>query len=60
VGRQHGRQQVKREDVDGERIGGELAHEVAGERHEGNGEQEREVPPGQALSLSSDPAEDRW
>src|SRR6185369_8331965 len=53
-----GEQEVGREDVDGERVGGELAEQVAGERHDGDGEQEREVPPGQPLLLSGDPAED--
>ena len=57
-GRRGGEQEVRREDIDGERIGGELAKQVAGERHDGNGEQEREVPPGQALFLAGDPAED--
>src|SRR6185369_7173419 len=53
-----GEQEVGREDVDGERVGGELAEQVAGERHDGDGEQEPEVPPGQALLLTGDPAED--
>ncbi len=56
-GRQASGQQVEREDVDGERVGGVFAEQVAGEWHKGDGEQEREVPPGQAFALPGDAAE---
>ena len=51
---QAGRQQIEGEDLDGQRIVRILAQEVAGEGHEGDGQEEGKVPPGQALSVSGD------
>jgi hypothetical protein len=48
LSRQAGKQKVKPEDVNGERISVEPAQQIAGERHDGDGEQEQEVPPRQA------------
>ncbi len=54
LGGQAGEQKVDGEDVDRERIAGVIAKKVAGERHDGDGEQEGEVPPDKTLPLAGD------
>ena len=50
--------QVEPEEGDGHRVGAVTADQVRRERHEGEGEQEAEVAPGQPLAVAAHAAED--